>query len=191
MSKLYVHEMPDLTLAEALAARTAVEPPTTTAPKIFALLYAPAWCRFALAGDGGRLLDEKGAAIDLGVVFEAKVFSAACELRWLHEACGRGTAALLSETAHDFGSSTPLTDVAVAQRQTYLLWGEGTGKSPGAGWSWISTSRIGKLEVPVPEVAKNQRVRLTAVEYLQEIEDCDGNVAVTEERLTGLEVADG
>ena len=73
--------------------------------------------------------------------------------------------------------------------QTYLLWGEGTGRAVNAGWSELATARIGGLRVPVSNVGKNQRVLLHCVEYIVEADH--GNAVVYDERLVKLEVAYG
>ena len=73
--------------------------------------------------------------------------------------------------------------------QTYLLWGEGTGRQMSGGWSELGTARIGGLPVPVGNVGRNQRVLLHSVEYIVEAEH--GNAVVFDERLLKLEVAHG
>ncbi len=146
-------------------------------------------------------------------VFEARLFNPFAELRWLHLQNGEGRAALIADEITDITGClsqqlSPLTAIHTLT-QTYLLWGEGvdpTKSNMPDGWSRLTTSRIGRLDVPVSGVDnhKNKRVQLRVLEYLAEY-DADGsvvqsdnepdgkklhgNVAVVEERLLSLEVA--
>lgn len=174
--------------------------------KTVALLYAPHKCFLALVkkvgeewrfyegssskGNGKEINKEKAIAIDS--VFEARVFNDTAELRWLNEANGEGAAVVLCEDNTkrffnvDAKSFKPMNnDLVSTIKQTYLLWGESVGASDN-GWTKFAEARIGSFFVPVKGVtARHQRAQFTAVEYLGEYED--GNVAVAEERLTGIE----
>ena len=80
-------------------------------------------------------------------------------------------------------------DVIDRLEQTYLLWGEGTGRPMNNGWSELATSRIGALSIPIGNASRNDRVLLHSFEYLVESEH--GNVIVFDERLCKLEVEHG
>jgi len=159
-----------------------------------AILYTPRQCRLAVLTPEGELRGPAGLMPDLSEAFEARVFSGQGELRWLHQADGRGRAVLLSEQDISRYLAEPvpdLTTVAIKDHE-YLLWGKGTGASPAAGWSRLSAARIGTLDVPVPDVKDGESVCLRAREYLAlaatEGEEDHGNVAVLEERLLGMGV---
>jgi CRISPR-associated protein (TIGR03984 family) len=155
-----------------------------------ALLYAPHKCFLATVNSDGKFKDHNGE-IDTSLVFEARVFNQTAELRWLNEANGEGTAVVLcdDDTKSFFGADAepfkPMRREPVgAIEQTYLLWGESVGPADN-GWARFAEARIGSFWVPVKGItAKHQRAQFTAVEYLGEYED--GNVAVAEERLTGI-----
>jgi CRISPR-associated protein (TIGR03984 family) len=196
--KLNCRTAKDITLNEALANCQDILNPTEKYQTV-ALLYAPDRCRFAAFVDG-QLRDEKGDALSeqaLRNIFEARVFNCAAELRWLHTGNHEGNAALLSEQDISTYLQTNLTaesefeklDELDSMEQCYLLWGEGTGISPSPGWQRLTAARIGRLNVPLRKtVTSGMRVQLHSCEYLREV-DCHGNVAVVEERLLKLEVA--
>src|SRR5262249_37772176 len=150
---------------------------------------------FALLAPEG-LRGSDGRAVDLSAMFEARVFGAKAELRWLNDPSGEGKhrAVILAEedlvgTLGDPWGDPERIVVIEALPQTYLLWGEGTeprkkgkGRPLATGWSELGTARIGGLAVPVPGVhAAGQRVLLRTVEYLAEADH--GNVVVQDERL--------
>jgi CRISPR-associated protein (TIGR03984 family) len=175
----------DLTLEEALRA---CRPALLAAPAV-ALLYSPSRCLWGLFGEEEYLTGEDGRPIDLRPVYEARVFNRDAELRWLNTSGGRGRGVLISE--QDFPGSMPaeLAPVEVVEtvEQTYLLWGEGLSGSPSTGWSYLAAARVGRLAVPVAQLAQRQRVQLKAREYLVTADE-HGNVTVADERLLGLEV---
>src|SRR5205085_5137253 len=110
-------------------------------------------------------------------IFEARIFNTQAELRWL-KSCG---AAIITEETFksdkDFVGTNP---------QSYLLWGQSTGKPSDDGkWTQFGEARIGAFFVPVPRVAEKGYAQITAVEYLKKYED--GNVAIVDERLLGIE----
>ena len=169
--------------------------------KAVALLYAPHKCFLAVVDKDGKLWAIDGdsqshdqAEIDVTqqAVFEARVFNELAELRWLNEADGEGPAVVLCESnkgkflGEEAEAFLPSGKELVGRiDQTYLLWGQSTGKSEN-GWTQFAEARIGSFFVPVNGITgKEQRAQFTAFEYLGEYED--GNVAVCEERLTGIE----
>ena len=176
-----------LTLPQALAEAGGTLASCEDGPT--ALLYSPTRCRLGRVDAAGEVIDARGHAIDLDDVFEARAFSTRAELRWLHEAGGKGRAVLLAEKT----PVSPTWNVAGEPLraygtidQTYLLWGEARGDAPAEDWSRLVEARIGAIEVPVA-VDKGQRVELWAREYLTA--DDQGNVSVVEERLLGLRPA--
>src|SRR5258707_4284685 len=165
-------------------------------PKTCALLYAPNKCFLSVVNEEGKFLGA-GGEIDASSVFEARVFNETAELRWLNEADGKGAAVVLcqSDKPDFFGANakrfTPSGNELVGNiEQTYLLWGQSTGRMK-VGWTQFATARLGEFPVPL-EVERREKqdgyAQFTAVEYLGEYED--GNVAVCEERLTGIRAAD-
>jgi CRISPR-associated protein (TIGR03984 family) len=188
---LFVSTRQKLTLADALSSFGQVigaEPAT-------ALLYSPRRCTLARF-TGGALHGPDGQPVDTAGVFEARVFCETAELRWLNdpgpEQCHR--AVILSEkdrTGMLEGWELEKNQPRVIEtlNQTYLLWGEGTGRPVSNGWSELAMARIGALSVPVANVAENQRVRLRSVEYVIKAEH--GNAVIFDERLVKLEVASG
>lgn len=152
------------------------------------LLSAPA--AYAVGRvSGGVARDAAGAALDVDSTYEARAFTASHELRWVRRGAeGTGQAALLceEEPPEEFGEAVTPLDASATLQQTYVLWGEGTGHAPAAGWSELATARVGRIVVPVDDVQKGRRVHITAREYVTE--DEHGNAAVVEERLTGMEL---
>lgn len=159
--------------------------------RAFALLYAPHQC-FLAKVNSGKFEDYKGEIeVEKEAVFEARVFNPTAELRWLNKENGTGDAIVLceDETKKFFGVEPQAVDKIYARidpPQTYLLWGESVGASSN-GWTKFAEARIGSFAVPLDNIAANpkQRAQFTAIEYLGEYED--GNVAVAEERLTGIQ----
>jgi CRISPR-associated protein (TIGR03984 family) len=188
-NKLIVHRREKISLTEALSAFA-----TMPIEGAVALLYSPQSCEFALLA-GTQLWGKDGLAFDLSQVFEARIFAATAEMRWLNDPgpeC-RHCAVMISEQDHsaNLGSwEKSEKDVIETLPQTYLLWGEGTEQVPSDGWSQLATARIGALAVPVRGVStKEHRVILHTIEYLVEAEH--GNVIVADERLCRLEVTHG
>lgn len=170
-----------------------------------ALLYSPREFLFGRLEVDGRLTNSKGNVIDLKNVYEARVFSEQAEFRWLKEAPGKGRAVLISEndiSAYlgtdngldiDTDELTNRGNVTRTLDQTYLLWGQGvnTQKAPdlAPGWSRLTMARIGRLDVPLASVGLEERVQLHVKEYLNVVDDY-GNIAVVEERLIRLAIAE-
>ena len=171
----------------------------------FALLYSPAACWLAKLGTDAGFFGSSGKEgepkpmrrEDLSSVFEARVFNSEAELRWLNERDGMGSAVILCESdAREFFGARPAkfkTTISVEERapvgtmdQSYLLSGKSTGRFSD-GWTQFAEARIGAYFVPLKDVPEQRYAKVRAVEYLCEYED--GNVAVAEERLTGIEEA--
>lgn len=162
-----------------------------------ALLASPRTYTVARLG-GGQLTGPGDVALpdaDLAAVFEARVFHADAELRWLHTGNGAGAAALLSESADRctaFGPLLPALESIDTIDNRYLLWGQplnpDSGVTPTAGPVWVrlAAAKIGLLEVPVPRAPRpGECVYLRTVEYITTEPD-HGNAGIAEERLTGL-----
>ena len=153
----------------------------------FAILYSPSNCHLALWKNGNFVC---GNGKEIRSVFEARVFNQTAELRWLKDGKS-GRAVILSEDERigfkdesiGFEKVPPTTYETICQK--YLIWGQSTGKSSDdENWTQFGSAQIGSFYVPVPNVAEQGYAQFTAVEYLKEFED--GNVAVFEERLTGI-----
>jgi CRISPR-associated protein (TIGR03984 family) len=187
MTILYGRSQKDITLVEAIAACQGYF------AEAVGLLYSPENCRLVKV-TGTQMTDSGDAAVNLDRVFEARIFNADYELRWLNQWSGRGTAVLISEQAIGDILAEPIENLeAIAtQDQTYLLWGEGLKANLATGWSRLATSRLGKLDVPIAGVSQSKpRIHLQATEYFQRLDQLYGNVVVAEERLTGLSLFGG
>jgi CRISPR-associated protein (TIGR03984 family) len=155
------------------------------------LFYSPESCFLGKIAQTS-VTDSSGTSVDLDRFFEARIFNAHYELRWLNERGGKGMAVLLSEeniNSYLAGPVDPEESIDIeaidTEEQTYLLWGEGV--SSNNGWSRLATSRLGKLDVPIGGVSKpKQRVKLIAKEYFRCMGELYGNVVVAEERLIGF-----
>lgn len=154
----------------------------------FALLYAPRWCRFAKPESTGILTDSSGQLVEVDEVFEARIFSNAAELRWLHVENGLGRAVLLSESKHNCFESEDEVLCLEGIDGTYLVWGQGVKPLKKSGWSRLATARIGPLDVPLENVGANQYVHIVTREYIV-TEPKFGNAYIFDERLLRLEVA--
>ena len=139
----------------------------------------------------------KSIAIDGFVdpyVFEARIFNADCELRWLHESSGKGKVSLIYEQSNlqqkidNIWQKNSFLEYIDSLDNTYLLWGQRSNKPVEEGWQKLSSARIGLLDLPIDrEITKSQRVYLKTQEYLAEIDD-NGNIVIVEERLIKLEI---
>lgn len=175
-------------LIELADAMTACAPAFHSA---IALLYAPHKCFLATVNNSNRFQDKNGE-VDTSAVFEARVFNKTAELRWLNKENGKGEAVVLSEDskAGFFGGESKGDDKIYAKidpPQTYLVWGQSFGASDGSGWTRFAEARICAFFLPLAGITENkkERAQFTAVEYLGEYED--GNIAIVDERLTGIE----
>jgi len=190
IASLYTYTQRMLSLKDALEAFAVVVGPK----RATAILYSPRRCDLASLADGS-LFGPDDKPMDIATVFEARVFNESAELRWLNDPSPekRHRAVILAESDHSekLPDWTPTDSPPVIETlpQTYLLWGEGTGRPMTGGWSELATARIGALAVPVGNVSKNQRISLHSLEYVVEAEH--GNVVIFDERLLKLEVANG
>ncbi len=171
------------------------------------LFYGPRWCRLGQLRSGAVEFAD-GASLDPALIFEARLFNATGELRWLRDPLGQGEgpAVYLTETRSDrfkadqgWEKHPKDNEQAEAwlqitvQDQAYLLWGkrwQPKGSLP-EGWSLLATARIGELPIPLKLSDKGKGAKLKVREYLGPVPDpvarCHGNIVVIEERLVGLE----
>lgn len=157
------------------------------------LFYSLPWCRFGQLMkqqvDNTTTVRDFEGDMKLNLVFEARIFNANAELRWLKSG-STGAAVILSESETLPGLDWSLALDAMKNLEpldtiSYLLWGEGTNIPSNNEWSCLTAARIGKLYVPISGVKPNHRVQLVAKEYTGKV-DCYGNMAVVEERLIEL-----
>ena len=169
-------------LGDAITAFFAVEE-NTNPQETFAIFYAPHKC--FLAKYNGKEFEVKENGFDLNSVFEARVFNEVAEMRWLNDTSGNHTTAILSEKQLEFDGKKLEVDPKVIGGlcQKYLLWGKSTGQTKGD-WTQFATARVGAFYVPLPNVPDQDYARFKAIEYLKTYDD--GNVAVVDERLTGI-----
>lgn len=187
MSKaLYIYRRQGLSLQQAsqiFASVTDGNPST-------AFLYTPEMFITARFADG-QFLIAKGENLDLSQVYEARIFTEDLELRWLNDPTDakQHKAVILAERdlIAKLGDTWEVNEEQVIEtlEQTYLVWGQGTGKTSD-GWSTIAMARVGALQVPVPNVPDKANVLLHSIEYL--VERDHGNVVVFDERLTGFSI---
>lgn len=187
---LYTYSGDDLSLLKAVKDfRDAVGNTRT-----YALLYSASECRIAVVEETNgeiqfvSVKDRRRETLDSKTVFEARVFNETAELRWLHTENGRGNVAVITEHAklNLFNNTRPDEQEIAGPplSQTYLIWGKRTDAHEIDGWNQFSTARIGALEMPVNGVDRQESACFTALEYFKEYDD--GNVAVLDERLTGI-----
>jgi CRISPR-associated protein (TIGR03984 family) len=141
----------------------------------YAVLYTPTECCLSLVNNEGKFFNENGEFIP-EKVFEARIFNEEAELRWLNETDDRGKVSIISDASFPNAVHTI--------EQTYLVWGRSTG-TPKGDWTQFATARIGSFYVPLPNVREGGYAQIKAREYLTTYED--GNVAVVDERLVGIE----
>jgi CRISPR-associated protein (TIGR03984 family) len=185
MKNLYHYHQYEITL------ESAVDSCKNHLQAAIGLLYSPKKCELVKLDNSGKLVDSYNRLKfnNLGV-FEARFFNLNCELRWVNESNGNGTAVLLSESDITLtGFEKGLQEFITAIDQQYLLWGEPAKHPPNAdGWQRLAEARIGKLDIPLDNPLKpKDRVFLTSEEYIAEVDDF-GNCAVIDERLIKLEV---
>lgn len=122
---------------------------------------------------GGKIIFDTE---EFDCIFDVRIFTKECELRWV----APGRAALITEEKVKVDGWAPSPHTVEKHDNSYLLWGEGIG---GDG---VSAARVGAIRLPV-EVSANKRACLKTVEYFSNTYP-DGNYAVLDERLVGLEV---
>ncbi|MFQ3550376.1 MAG: CRISPR-associated protein Csx19 [Armatimonadota bacterium] len=127
----------------------------------------------------------KNGEVSLDKVFEARVFNQYIELRWV----APNRAAVITEEEIDGlewkKASKSQNEIIQTQDNSYLLWGEGIDKFEN-GWGGVSSAQIGTIYLPM-EVGTKKRVLLKTKEYFSN-KFVQGNYAVIDERLVGLEV---
>jgi CRISPR-associated protein (TIGR03984 family) len=132
--------------------------------------------------------------VELGAVFELRLFGARYEVRWERTSGAKGILAICSDSEADAQSGNgrrceklgaPADRPAFVRDHLYLLWGEPAGSQPRPGRTRLTSARIGKLWAPAN--SGGGRVVLTAREYFETKEF--GNVVFAGERLTGLSAA--
>jgi len=188
---LYAASATKTTLSEAITAFFAIA--ENASKETFAIFYAPHKC--FLAKRNGKTFEVKESDFDLSRVFEARVFNEISEMRWLNDPNGNHAVALLSETQFVYDGKTLQKDEKVigGLRQKYLFWGERVklkeGEQNPSGWTKFGSARIGPYYIPITLKEGEEYAKFTAVEYLKTYEV--GNVAVVDERLTGIEAYKG
>ena len=165
----------------------------TSDESAFGLLYSSDKCRL-IRMTSTELLAAQNSDIKLQNVFELRIFNEAFEFRWLHEHSSNGRAVIVSESKLAKPSIGDwiiefVSDVESQAAHGYQLWGKALSESEADGWTILTDAQIGELRVPLSGLATDQRVALTALEYLG-VADDDGNMIVVEERLTGLKAVD-
>ncbi|GIX04043.1 MAG: hypothetical protein KatS3mg113_1049 [Planctomycetaceae bacterium] len=190
---LTVFQRDSLSLADAVQAFSQV----LGSEMATALLYTPQACLFA------RYSAEAGWTLPVArnepwsLAYEARLFCPTAELRWRNDPSSLAKHQVVILIAHapeqpvnplDHWERLETPRIVKTLPQTYLLWGQGETENlqRNDGWSVLSTSRVGKLLVPVPQVASRQGVQLHTVEYI--VEAVDGNAMIYDERLIQLVV---
>ena len=141
-----------------------------------AILYSPNNCYLAIF-DGENFHNEHGIISDISSIYEARVFNAEKEFRWLNESNGTGKSVIISDETYPKHLEK--------LNQNYLLWGKSTGKtSSDRKWTQFAEARVGAFYIPLANVAEDTYAQFTTVEYLQGFEY--GNVAVIDERIMGI-----
>lgn len=165
------------------------------------LFYSPAACHVGRIDQNGQVevLTQNRAKtwesklLDLGPVFEARLFNKTSELTWLNSTTDEGGRAVLmtdqAAAVDSFSENGALKADAVLE-QSYLVWGkydkvtEQLSSSDKESWAIVSTSQIGQLAVPRAYKETKEFVLLHSREYLTK-DDC-GNAYVKYERLLNL-----
>ena len=185
-ASLYGLRRSGVDLAEALAwAGGALEAATLIA-------YTPKLALLTRYADGAAT-DVDGRTLDLSEAFEARCFSPAAELRWLHERDGLGTAVVLSENETRIAGSAqtagavPLAaiEALTTLAQQYFLWGEASAVDGTPNWVKLKPDRAPTFYAPIQSgEPRDGRVQLLSREYIET--DAHGNAYVAEERYLGL-----
>lgn len=182
---LYTSKADGKSLSEAIEEFT--EKVCQSSSENFGIFYSPSECFLAQMNNENdfEYIDKKAKSttVNLNKVFEARIFNENAELRWLNETNGYGSAVVLCDNEFLFFGENSKAEVCIGKNeQNYLLWGKRIGDSL-RGWTKFATARIGVFYVPVT-LTKKEYAIFEAVEYFGEFED--GNVAVIDERLTGI-----
>jgi len=149
--------------------------------RVIGLAYAPRRCFF---------FELPLDAEVVGAAYELRVFDERAELRWWNDpteqAAHRAAVLSVKPLSRLDGWEVEQVEVDVLPNG-YLLWGRATGARPRTGWSELTEARVGRLEVPLPDLPAGASVRLRTEEYLVRV--AYGNMVVWDERLIALEVA--
>lgn len=137
--------------------------------------------RFHLVRSREGALFSNEEPIDLADVYEAIFFDGISETRWRRNA-NSGVAVTVREGDGDVAYCSVIDGVAG------LLWGQGDGGAPSAGWSQMSTSRLGSYVAPIESLLERARVELVQREYLDR--DADGRACIVDRRLVGFQPID-
>ncbi|WP_329423565.1 CRISPR-associated protein Csx19 [Streptosporangium sp. NBC_01495] len=178
MTVLYGAATTGVTLADALEAADVAGG--------CALLTAPS--AYHVARAEGRGCVTSAGPVDLSTVYEARVFTSEVELRWVEA----GYAVVLTEDESllpaSFGDPLDALPAETTMEARYLVWGKVIAPTlePAPGWVTLRSARIGAVTVPMTTPAPQDRVRLTAREYVV-ADRVHGNAYVAEERLIGFE----
>jgi len=126
-----------------------------------------------------------GGPRELAGAFEVFATAGAGQLRWVHEAGGRGWAVSLSEDAAALPQGTPLGNGPDRRRlagtAARLLAGRVI--SAGDGWATLATARYAPCDVPV-HATRDQEVWAELAEYA--VSDGHGNLSVIDTLLLSL-----
>lgn len=179
--------------------RLALGAATRMLPGVVGYLYAPRAFWVARAEAGGLVADAGPLSPqDLDAVYEARLATAAAELRWLRDpadAQGCGRAAIVSETTLTMGEGWQSQALTYASAiDTPLLLTARTADEA-AGWLGVNAPRQGRLRLPWAgePPAVQSRLAWRWREYLGPAAGAageDGNVTVVAARLAGLMVAE-
>lgn len=162
------------------------------------LFYSPKRCIVGCIKTNGQIETLKKVnknwatvdSLDIGDVFEAKLFTESAELNWLNDPHDVGGRAVLVTTepveATIFSQSLQMENLCGVLPQSYLVWGQYDSESDSVpeNWAIVSTSQIGQLAVPVSAKSDKGFVLLKTQEYLAS--DEYGNAYVKYERLLNL-----
>jgi CRISPR-associated protein (TIGR03984 family) len=167
---------------------------------IYGFTYTRSAARLFRIADDGTARYGDGRPVDFTEAFEARVFCAAWEMRWLRDGLEARVAMLTdNETlAAGFAASPkdrffmadgrlePIEGFCLPNR--YLLWGEldDDQSRVAKGWTRLSSYRIGTLDVPFDDLRGERGIALTATEYFHHPKGMDGNCVFAGERLTGF-----
>jgi CRISPR-associated protein (TIGR03984 family) len=183
--QLYRWKRDDLTVTEFIDAWETLQQPLA-----WVFWYAPGYAGMGqlCTGQAAEWLTSCGKRHLPTDAFEMRIFSQQGEARWCGPVGGKGKSAVLSEQKKlgmrlsDF-AALPEIVYRDTLEQKYLLWGRGTSqKSLLANWSVLAEARIGRLEVPIANLAEGHFAVIRTREYLTMEED-HGNVIIGEERL--------
>ena len=155
------------------------------------LVYSSTQCRLGRFHNGRP--DYHGQVVADETIFEARVFNAAGELRWIAEGdptAGQGRAVFLTEIESQKPKEwSPIEEKnrpLFFRKGQYILWGQC--REAQEGWVKLFEHRVGNIWAPFSaggNMKSGDRLAITYAEYIATA-DKSGNQAVVAERLTGL-----